>query len=411
MQTAGCNNRPVNRLSFNLRIFLALLLILLAAGCAAVSRPSPSHSPALDAEPQETQSIAPLPRSELFASAESPVSFDELLRLTPEQEREFLAWYTASDQATVKPHRRIAAYLESRLADVQFDQRTRGAAETMVLGQGNCLSLALVTTAFSRLVDIDIDWQLTSDRPVYSSDGNVVYSANHVHLRIYDPGYVPKPGHIPLLRPLVLVDYFTDRPASGGRTLSEAQAIGLTYQNLSAEALAAGRLSSSFSHALAGIAVDPANAELFNILGLLHQRKQAWSSAEAYFRHALTIDPGSLVTLRNLESLLVRQGRDDDAWKIALRILELPDPDPFPLLDSGDQALARGRVAIALRYYTRARDVAPYLHQIHARIADAYWREGRHALALRSLENALAQAGTGDKRKRYRSKLEELGKL
>lgn len=386
----------------------ALVLMLLTAGCAAVSS-EPFQSD--DSTRVWQQASAPLPRSELFEPSDPVVSFDELLRLTPEQRREFLAWYEAPEHSALKPHRRVSAYLESRLSNVLFDHQTRGAAEALAHGKGNCLSLALVTTAVSRLAGIENDWQLTSDNPIYSSNGSVIYSANHVHLRLYDPTYAPKPGHITLRRPLVLIDYFTDRPPFGGRTLNETQVTGLTYQNLAAEALAAGELSTSFQFAMQGVESDPANAELFNILGLLHQRKRAWATAEAHFRHALTVDPESLVTLRNLEALLVRQNRDEEAWQITLRIVALPDHDPFPLIEFGDQALAEGQIEAALRYYRRARELAPYLHQIHARIARAYRLTGRHALAYRSLKQALALSGTGDKRKRYGSKLEQLGRL
>lgn len=386
------------------RLPVALILLVLAAGCAAV----PQSSQQYEADSNDpAQPAVPAPRLDLFQSRADVPSFDELTRLTPAQERQFSDWFNAPERTTVKPHRRIADYLETILADVTFDDQTRGAAEALASQHGNCLSLALVTTAVSRVAGVDTDWQLTTRNPVYSSDGSVVYSANHVHTRLFDPTYKTRPGQITLRRPHVLIDYFSERPTSGGITLKHHQIIALTYQNLAAETIADGDLDRSFHLSLKGLEHDPANPELYNILGLLHKRKGAWETAEAYYRHALDVGGERLVTLRNLQRLLLTRGREAEAEarSVARRIVALPDSDPFPLIKLGDEALQRGHIQIALNYYTRARDLAPYLHEIHARIASVRFRQGRLGLARKSMREALERAGVSDK-----SKYKKIGK-
>lgn len=382
------------------RAIIKLILLAVTASCSTLPESGQPNEPGPD---EPAQAAPPSPRHELFGSAVDIPAFNALTKLSPAQEREFLGWFNAPEHAAVKPHRRAADYLETTLADVDFDDRTRGAAAALAQRQGNCLSLALVTTAVARVAGIESDWQLTTRNPVYSSGGNVVYSANHVHTRLFDPGYETSPGRITLLRPHVLIDYFTDRPAMGGSTLKSHQIVALTYQNLAAEAFADDNLERAFHLSLKGLEHDPGNPELYNILGLLHRRKGAWDTAEAYYRHSLEVGGERLVTLRNLERLLLARNREADARSIARRIVALPDPDPFPLIELGDEALQRGETTVALNYYARARELAPYLHEVYARIAIARFQQGRIELARKSMREALERSGKTGKTKYYKA--------
>ncbi|MDT8450688.1 MAG: hypothetical protein RQ847_11015 [Wenzhouxiangellaceae bacterium] len=383
------------------------VLLLLAAACASLP---PSGRQVESAANEPAGPVPPAPRTELFGPGGEIPSFDELTRLTPAQERAFLDWFNARERAVVKPHRRVADYLETTLADAVLGDRTRTAAEALARRRGNCLSLALITTAVAEAAGVESDWRLTTRDPVYSSDGNVVYSANHVHTRLFDPTYETPPGHITFVRPHMLIDYFTDSIPRSGKTLKPHQIVALTYQNLAAEAFANDDLDRTFHLVLKGLEHDPDNPDLYNILGLLHKRKGAWGTAEGYYRHSLEVGGERLVTLRNLEHLLLAQDRDDDARTIARRIVALPDPDPFPLIELGDEAMQRGQTDVALDYYARAREVAPYLHEIYARIAGALFRQGRIELAAESLREALVRAGGSDKQKYYKAKYKQLGK-
>lgn len=374
MPRLRCHNRLMNFIYPALhKSFLVLLLAVLCSACAVQPRTT-------DIDPDTAvvarQDTLPAPRVDLFDAVDPIASFDQMIQLTPEQEDAFLDWFHAPHRATTGAHQRVADYLQTRLTGVLFDHQTRSAAEALTLGRGNCLSLALVTTAVANLAGIESDWRLTRNFPIYSADGDIVFSANHVHMRLYDPDFVPDPGRITLMRPLLLIDYFTEQPSRGGQTLEAHELAALIYQNLAAEALAERDLSAAFAHTMEGLAFDPDNAELYNILGLLHQRNQEWVMAEAYFRHALALEENRMVTLRNLEALLNRMGRSVEADQIARQIRSLPDSDPFPLIQAGDEAVAQGHWNTALRYYRRAQNVAPYMPKLQSRIALLEMRRG-----------------------------------
>lgn len=374
---------------------------------AACSAPSQKPTIAVVAANKQAES-PPGSRPALFGDPAGIPSFEDMIRLSPAQQRAFLQFYDGPAQREFEPHQRVANYLEERLDDVVLGRRTLGARETLQRRQGNCLSLALVTMAIAELVDVESEWVLSTTNPVYSSEGSVIYSADHVHSRLYDPTYRPTPGILMLLRPHVLIDYFTDRPALGGRTLPPEQSAALTFQNLAAEALARGDAATSFALASAGLAHDPVSARLYNLLGVLHRRAGALGVAERFFLHSLALSGDELVTLRNLHRLLAEQGRNAGVRRLHARILSLPDPDPYPLTRMGDAALSADEHAVARDFYRRARQVAPYLHEVYWKLSLAELEMGHETNAKRAVSRAMELARSAGKRDFYEARLERL---
>lgn len=403
--TATERFRPpaLSRASIRITCVAAVATILAACASAPVTdRPVIVQTLSI-AEPPTPQA-----RTELFGEAVPVPEFSELMTLSDTQREIFLEYFNDPNQADEKPHMRVVAFLEHHLGQARFHHETLGAERTLAIGQGNCMSLALTTAALAVIGGVEVDWQITRSDPVYSADGGLIYSANHIHTKLYDPTYRNDPGRMAIVRPHVLVDYFSNRVPLAGSTLKTHQVIGLTYQNLAAEALADGNVQRAFWLARAGLAHDAGNADLYNTMGLLHQRRGAADLAEQFFRYALETFEDRLVILRNYQRLLVDAGRQADARAVERRILALPDPDPYPMLELGDEALAEGRPRRALAFYDRARRTAPYLHEVYRKLAAAHMTLGNHDASRRALAMALERAGAADDRKRYKSKMHAL---
>ena len=383
----------------------ALLAALLLSGCAG-TLPEQRQRVA-DRPAATTMSVEPpSPRLALFGPPRAVPAFPELTTLSESQRRDFLAYFENPERSGTRPDLRLAAYLESRLAGARFHGETLGARQTLDEGRGNCLSLALATAALADLAGIELDWRLTRSEPVYSATGGLIYSADHVHTRLYDPTYDPPPGTVTIQRPHVAIDFFTDRPPHGGEKVEPGQFAALTYQNLAAEALARGDVDGAFWLTLAGLEHDDRNPDLYNTMALLHRRAGDRDTAERFFRHALDGFEDRLVILRNYRQLLLDAGRESDALAVERRIVALPDPDPYPMLELGDAALADGHARRALIFYERARQTAPYLHEAWWRIAMAHRSLGNAADSREAISMALETAVTYTERKRYKSKLD-----
>lgn len=393
LTSASLASRLVAAISF------AAALVL--SGCASTAIERPSNRDALrDRMPELNES--------LFGPAAHVPDEDALLALTPDQERHFLDFFEAGVNKHVLPYRRVQRYLVRHLSDIDFTNQTFDASRTIDARQGNCMSLALVTTALARTAGVKIGWELADSNPVYSSEGSVIYSANHIQVRLYEDVMNQTGFSLSLGADYLLLDYFTDALPERGIRLTEDQMMALVYQNLGVEAMAEQNHDRAFWLLVEALEHDPANANIYNALAVVHRRAGDEDAAERLYRFTLTEFGDRLTVLRNYRELLLAQQRDAEAEGIEQRIMRLPDPDPFPILTLGDQALSDGRTDTALAYYRKARRVAPYLHEIHWKIARAHFRAGEPRRAERELRKAREKAVDVNDRKRYDTKLQAL---
>jgi hypothetical protein len=379
---------------------------LFGVGCAVNDIDPTDRDPAVAIIGLEDAVGPPPARTDLFGPAPELPGFNDMLTLSEEQQRRFLVYFKSPRNADIAPHRRLVDYLEQRLAPVRYHDETLDAAEALRRGEGNCMSLTLVTAALSALAGVPSEWRLSRSRPVYSSDGTVIYSSNHIQTHLRDRSLRATPGRISLEPKVLVVDFFTDgRPVSGER-VDPQQLAGLVFQNLAAEALARGELQRAYWLVQGGLEHDPRNAQLYNVLGVLHQRLGASDRAEDFYRYALDRFGDELIILRNLYYLLLAGERTQEAARIEQRIAGLPDPDPYPLLQLGDEALLAGDARRALRLYGEARRKAPHLHEVYGRIADVQLVLANPRAVRAALEQALATALRERDREIYRRRLD-----
>ena len=398
----GSKPRPagIARLLF-LAIFVGLTLAV-STGC--------SLNETRNADRQALLDSAPVLNESLFGRPRAVPEFDTLTALTPEQEAHFLRFFNSGVESSFEAHKRLYTYLTREFSDTQFQPRTLPASTAVKTHSGNCMSLALATTAYARVADIEIGWQLADTDPVYSAEGTIIYSANHIQTRLYHRNYNRGAATFSLSRPYLLVDYFTGAPPRKGETLRKNQVIALVYQNLGAEAMADGRQEDAFWLLRAGLTHDPVNPHLYNALAVLHRRAGDARTAEKFYRFALEAFDDELIVLRNYRKLLLAMGRVGEADRLEARIMKLPDPDPYPLLRLGDEAADKGKTDVALQHYRKAGEVAPYLHEVYLRIARLLARNGDMKQAEIALRKARDRARDTKDQKMYAAKLATLGR-
>ncbi|MGB0514729.1 MAG: tetratricopeptide repeat protein [Wenzhouxiangellaceae bacterium] len=288
------------------RLLLVFAAVLLLATACATQQDRPVPREAL-AERMPALNLA------RFEPEREGPAFEDLVALTPAQEAEFLRFFNSGLNANHEPHRRVYAYLTQRLGDTDFQHLTQPASETIESRSGNCMSLALVTTAYARLADVEIGWQLADSDPVYSSEGSVIYSAEHIQTRLYRRSLSLDTHSVFLGPSYLLVDYYTDDVPRAGRLLQKSEMIALVYQNLGIEAMAEDRLEDSFWLLRAALQHDPANPDLYNAMAVLHRRAGDTVTAENLYRFSLDEFGDRLIILRNYRRLLVAQERSEEA--------------------------------------------------------------------------------------------------
>ncbi|HEX5755906.1 MAG TPA: hypothetical protein VFY12_06090, partial [Arenimonas sp.] len=248
-----------------IRFFVSIATLLLLSACASaptltVASTAPIAvpvTPGLDAHHFGEPLPVPPPAS--------------LFTLSAEQEADFLQYFHDPAHAGEARHRRLYDYLEQRLDHFRYYGATRSAAEALVADEGNCLTLAMLTTALARLADVEIAYLRISDEPVFERHGNVVFAADHVRSLLFDPDFQATPGEWVLQKPHLIIDYFPERRRRAGGRVSEQTLQSMFYTNLAGEAMAENRYREAFWLLKAALEQDPAHVGALNSLAVLHR--------------------------------------------------------------------------------------------------------------------------------------------
>ena len=148
-----------------MRHWATLLLVFLMLGCQSVSTPDGS-----DAELEAT-----LPRGDhLFQKPAQQTSAHDIHALNPEQTAAFLSYFNSEDTYHTEPHKRVADYLKTIAGNFRYKRKTLTAEQVLTEKHGNCLSLAILTTALAEVAGVQVEYQLVESDPVFSFSDNAV---------------------------------------------------------------------------------------------------------------------------------------------------------------------------------------------------------------------------------------------
>jgi tetratricopeptide (TPR) repeat protein len=288
---------------------------------------------------------------------------------------------------------------------------TRNAAETYRDRAGNCMSLVIMTAAFAKELGMTVRYQNILQEENWSRSGDVYLLSGHVNLILaFRPGDLPpgsRPDHA------LVVDFLSD-PAANDRYIQplEEEDIVMMYQNnRAAEALVQNRLDDAYWWARAATSVNPRMAMAYNTLGVIYERRGDLPMAERAYRAALTREPESIVSLRNLEPVLIAMGRTEEAQAIAQRVAKIEPIPPFHYFNRGIAAYQRGDYREARDLFAREVKRAPYYDEFHFWLAASLLKLGETKQAREQLTLAADTSTRKDTRNLYNAKLAHLRQL
>lgn len=357
---------------------------LLQAGCQTLPATTDNQQP--DFQPATAISLTPAINPSLYTQG-APAPQEQIFDLTEAQREQFLHAYH-HELTHLRPHLRIANYLERLTASYNYRERTLTAAEAFAGTPGNCMSLVVLTTALADLVDLDIDYQRLTANPIFDKQQGLILVSDHVRTRVF----APATEDFVLQRAHAIIDYFPARGTRNAERIPQETLLAMYYSNRAAESLLDGELTAATQFAEFAMGYAPTHPGAHNLLAILHRRIGDEASAEAFFRFALQYHPEELNLLNNYRLLLAELNRDEEAAEINQRITELNDINPFQLIALADLTFERGEYRIALDYYQQAAAIAPYLHEVYLRQAQVLQHMGKNRQAQAKLEEGFAQA-------------------
>lgn len=375
------------------------LLVLLAPGCATNPGVAPDVSlrEILDAD----NAFGPRP--------DLPTP-DAIHRLTPAQEADFLAFMGDPDNAVYKPNERLYEYLSRKTRHFAYDGTTFSAARTLAQNSGNCMSLAVLTTALADLAGVETAWQLMDDVPVYEFNDTAIIKGLHIRSLLYDPQVIEVDGALMMSRSGIKIDYFPTNRQRFISNLDRGDYLAMYYQNKAAEALQAGDPDRAYWLAREALVQAPDYAAAINTLAVLNRRAGRLETAEAIYRFGIAHADNKLSLLKNYRVLLQASGRVEEADAISRRLERLDDPSPFHWYQLARSSFEEGDFKTAIRYYNKALDLAPYLHEAYLGIALSNYELGRLDRTRRALVSATEEAEKVSTRQLYQAKLAALSR-
>ncbi|WP_088329939.1 hypothetical protein [Lacimicrobium sp. SS2-24] len=382
---------------FYAKFIIGLMGLSLLWGCA--SAPSP--------EVAEEQ-ITPMPRFEIFEPVENIPQVEDIFYLTPAQKHDFLVYYNDPRYSHVPRHRRVFQYLERKLHGFNYKGDTLVAQDAVDTNSGNCLSLAIMTTAFTELTDIEFEYQRVNAAPVYRLENNLITVSHHVRTILYDPDFVPEQNLIYVSKPALIIDYFPRRGDRYGTKVDRQNFISMYYRNLAANALTEGNLALANGLIHKGLEFAPLDPHSLNTLAVVYRRAGREDLAAHIYEYAMNYAPESLDLLDNYRHLLRRQNRIAEAEKIESKLGDVDENNPFKFLQLAEQAFSNQKYALAVRLFRKAERIAPYMEQPHLGLARSYFRLGKTESAVGAMENAIQATYTDETRDLYYAKLNSL---
>ncbi len=275
----------------------------------------------------------------------------------------------------------------------------------LVKQSGNCLSLAILTTALARLANVDIDYQRVNSAPVYHRFHNVMTLSSHVRTFLYYPKSEDKEGEVTLVPAKLIVDYFPQGGNVGGNLVKEHEFIAMFYQNLAGDAIVKEQYDLAYSLLHVGLKISPYNPETLNTMAVLFKHIGDNENAELLYKFAMNHTTGSVNVLSNYVALLNETNRSRIAENIENQLANIEDDNPYRWYDVANRHFKRSNFLQAITYYRKAIKTAPYLHEGYFGLAKAYYQLGKNDVASLAMKTAMELAYVPQEQFMYQAKL------
>jgi tetratricopeptide (TPR) repeat protein len=364
---------------YQLKSLVLLFFLANILGCQSIQKsaiedhPTVEPFPELDNSPFEFQTVP---------------TANQIFTLSDSQKEDFFNYYYADENSQITEHKRLLNYLNNKLNQFNFLGKTFTAKQTLAEDAGNCLSLAILTTALADAVGLEIQYQKVNSAPIYHRHNNIMKTSGHVRTIVYEKETEQEEDVIVLRRRSVIVDYFPSVNNVGAEFVSEEDFISMFYQNLAGDALVSGEFDEAFSYLQEALKLNQYNPYTLNTLAVLNNQIKHTQNTEKLFEFAVKNTERTVNLVSNYANYLEKHGQTDKAAQLLADIDANNDRNPYDWLDTANQYLKVGDYRLALKYFEKAKELGPYLHEVHFGLAQVYAHHGRTFEAIKALEKA-----------------------
>lgn len=285
---------------------------------------------------------------------------------------------------------------------------TRNASEAFSARSGNCLSLVIMTAAFAKELNLEIQYQRVDTEEIWSRNGGLYFSSGHVNLvlgkRRFDIDHSYDSNR------LMTIDFLPPEEILGQRVVSidENTIVAMYMNNRAAEALTLGKLDDAYWWAREAVIQDQKFLPGYNTLAVIYRQTKHLTEAEQVLTHAIQLDPQNLVVMSNLIQVWKLVGKDAQANMLSQTLEKLQNYPPFYYFERGISAIKKGDFRAARDFFIEEIKHAPDYHESHFWLAIAYLKLGENKLATEQLAIAKENSTTHSDYALYSAKLDHI---
>lgn len=370
-----------------------ILLLSLLQGCSQTAAPPPVTPPQTPQHYFAKTAADAIPQVTAF------------YQLSEAQQQQFLKFYQRKELQQLPGNKRLEMYLHKQLSNFHYEGKNYSASQTMQLMSGNCMSLAVLTTALARLVNIEVGYRATYGEPMLNFSGDLFISSDHVRTYLFTPQQ-DTAEQLVLQKAAVAIDYFPDRLDRLGAMFDQKRFAAMMYNNLAVDALLADDHNKAFWLTQAALQQDPTYSASINLLGILYRRAGDLASAQQWYEFGLkhSINPAAIAS----NYLLVAQELNDSAAvnRLETLLLQSNDDNPYNWFYLAYQAEQQQQQDKAIRHYQKLLEQAPYLHRANLALARLYLKQNNNIAARAVLREALRYSYEQGQIAMYQAKLQ-----
>jgi Flp pilus assembly protein TadD len=349
-------------------------------------------------------------RDDAFKAPEERFRADGLFTLSEPMQR-FLTHDIAAQLHKEGPTNGLleALYSKNQLKLRYDPSRTRNASEAFDARAGNCLSMVIMTAAFSKALGLPVEYNAAGYEEMWSRSGDFLLGSGHVNISV---GTRETVGGTTVGRPLT-VDFLPPEDVRGlpSREIPEQMVVAMYMNNKAVEALFNGQVDDAYGWARAAIRRSPDFASSYNTLGIVYQHHGDSDQAERVFRYALELAPKNTAVIANLADALSQAGDEAQATALRARLAKIDPNPPYHFFNLAMDALQRNDYAAARSLLAKEVGRADYNPEFHYWLGVVYFKLGDLERARRQLTLAMEKSASRGDHDLYAAKLAWLREL
>jgi Tfp pilus assembly protein PilF len=380
-----------------MRAMLSGLALLFLFGC--------SHQ---QTKPHTVTSVLPQTSTQWFKALSPQPKLEQLFYLNPEQQQHFLQYFHSPAQSHYSNEYRLYNYLQHKIADFSYEGKNYPAEQALEKLQGNCMTLALLTSALAQLAGIETGYRVIYQEPMIDYDQNIFISSNHIRTYLYKTNPAPEQGILLLQRAALVIDYFPEKGNLAGDEISAERFYAMLYNNLAADALLSGKTDNAFHLSQKALSYDASFTPSINMIALMYHRKGALAEAAAWFDYGMQQRDSKITLLTNYRDFALKTHDHQLLEKINQQLTSNDDDNPYVWLALAIDAERSQQPQHAQLYYKKLLEKAPYLHNANLALVRLYLKENNVEAAQELIEQAMSYAYDPQRLQLYQTKLTAL---